>query len=35
MVASKGGAEGGHQSQLSISAGTNEVAHAAVYTLIK
>ena len=35
MLAAKGAVEGGHQSLLSISAGTNEVAHAAVYTLIK
>jgi len=35
MVASKGAAAGGHQALLNISAGTNEVAHAAVYTLIK
>jgi minor extracellular serine protease Vpr len=34
-VASKGAAAGGHQSLLNINTGTNEVAHAAVYTLIK
>ncbi len=35
MSAVKDAAPGGHQSLLTISAGTNEVAHAAVYTLIK
>jgi minor extracellular serine protease Vpr len=34
-VAAKDAVAGGHQGLLKISAGTNEVAHAAVYTLIK
>ncbi len=35
MNAIKDAALGGHQSKLTIRSGTNEVAHAAVYTLIK
>jgi len=36
MTADKGAAEGGHQAKLTVSVGgTGEVAHAAVYTLIK
>jgi hypothetical protein len=35
MTADKGAAAGGHQATLSVSAGGSEVAHAAVYTLIK
>jgi subtilisin family serine protease len=35
MSAMKGAALGGHQSTLSISSGNSEIAHAAVYTLIK
>jgi subtilisin family serine protease len=35
MSAVKGAALGGHQSMLTVSTGTNEVAHAAIYTLIK
>jgi minor extracellular serine protease Vpr len=35
MTSAKDAAEGNHQAWLSISSGTNEVAHAAVYTLIK
>jgi len=35
MSASKGAVAGGHQSTLTVSSGTGEVAHAAVYTLIK
>jgi subtilisin family serine protease len=35
MTAAKDAAEGNHQSTLSISAAGSEIAHAAVYTLIK
>ncbi|MEY2429842.1 MAG: minor extracellular serine protease Vpr [Verrucomicrobiota bacterium] len=35
MSAVKGALTGGHQSTLTVSAGGSEVAHAAVYTLIK
>jgi minor extracellular serine protease Vpr len=35
MDAAKDAAEGSHQATLSVSSGTNEVAHAVVYTLIK
>lgn len=35
MNAAKGAAGGGHQSTLTVSSGGQEIAHAAVYTLIK
>ena len=35
MTAAKAAAEGNHQATLSLSAAGSEVAHAAVYTLIK
>jgi hypothetical protein len=35
MTADKGAQAGGHQATLSVSVGSTEVAHAAVYTLIK
>jgi hypothetical protein len=35
MSAVKGAALGGHQANLTVKSGSLEVAHAAVYTLIK
>jgi hypothetical protein len=35
MNAAKGAATGGHQAWLKVSAGGIEVAHAAIYALVK
>jgi len=35
LSAGKGAVGGGHQAFLTLTSGTNEIAHAAMFTLIK